>query len=442
MALLTPDTAKEVSDRAKADAVLELGDVGAKPFLANSWLGSLITAFSNRIFDFYQALVRAELEAIPDTAVENLDRWAAIWGVNRTAGAVSSGNVVAGGTVGSSIQAGVLLAHGDGREYEVQTTVAIAATTGFAPSAGGLTNDLAGTATFVSATPHGIASNIPVTITGAVETEYNVTNATITVISATSFSYSVTGSPASPATGSPVAAWDSAAVAVESLAFGIAEDLASDDALRFQSPVAGVNDTAVADANGVGGGSDRETDEALRARLLDRIQNPVAHFNVAEITAVAKTVAGVTRVFVEEITPSVGQVTIYFMRDNDVSAIPDGAEVAAVKAVIDAIRPATSDAADVIVSAPAPITTAYTFTNITPDTATMRTAIEANLAQFYAERVNVGVNIDEDAYRAAIFGTVDTVTGDSLTTFTLSAPSGDIVIAAGEIGVLGTVSFP
>lgn len=43
-----------------------------------------------------------------------------------------------------------------------------------------------------------------VTITGATQTEYNVTRAPITVTGADTFTYAVTGTPATPATGSPV----------------------------------------------------------------------------------------------------------------------------------------------------------------------------------------------------------------------------------------------
>ena len=54
----------------------------------------------------------------------------------------------------------------------------------------------------------------------------------------------------------------------------------------------------------------------------------------------------------------------------------------------------------------------------------------------------MGVNVDEDAYRSAIFNTVDIATGDVVKTFTLSAPSGDISIATGEIGIFGSVVYP
>jgi hypothetical protein len=71
----------------------------------------------------------------------------------------------------------------------------------------------------------------------------------------------------------------------------------------------------------------------------------------------------------------------------------------------------------------------------------MKTAIENSLAQFFAERTDVGVDVVEEAYNAAIFNTVDLVTGAELTSFTLNTPAADITIASGEIGTLGNVAF-
>lgn len=59
------------------------------------------------------------------------------------------------------------------------------------------------TATVTTPTPHNLLSGDQITVSGASQTEYNVT-ATISVTSATTFTYAVTGSPVSPATGTPV----------------------------------------------------------------------------------------------------------------------------------------------------------------------------------------------------------------------------------------------
>lgn len=438
MALTTPETADEVVQRAINDVDASLAAVNGKPALKNSWLRALITAFSNRIFDFYFALDQAALEAIPDTAVVNLERWAAIWAINRTAGARSTGNVVASGTVASAIAVDSVLTAGDGKEYTVRTAITI---TTKSLAVASITR-VGAVATLTTTAKHGLGSNVLISVTDANEAEYNVTNAVPTITGDDVLTYAVTGTPATPATGTILLGFDSAAMMVDSVLFGDEQDQLFDAALTFESPIAGVDDVARVDFDAVGGGVDQELDAALRSRLLDRIQNPIAHFSVTEITALAKTISGVTRVFVEEITPTVGEVTVRFMRDNDVTPIPDGAEVAAVKTLLDTILPANTDTADLIVVAPTAVPTNYVFTALSPSTDSMKTAIEANLKQFYAERTSVGVNVDEDAYRSAIFNTVDPTNGAVVESFTLSAPIGDITIASGEIGTLGTVTFP
>jgi hypothetical protein len=59
------------------------------------------------------------------------------------------------------------------------------------------------TATVTTTSTNKLVTGDQVTISGAVETEYNIT-ATITVTSGTTFTYTVAGSPATPATGTPV----------------------------------------------------------------------------------------------------------------------------------------------------------------------------------------------------------------------------------------------
>ena len=402
MALTTPTSASEIIDRAVNDVFLALQEFNAKPALRNSWLNAMIVGYSNRVFDFYFALQRAALEALPDTAITNLERWAAIWRVTRTAGVPSSGNVVVTGTLGSTVPASSILEAGGGIEYRSRTAVAITAKN---ISISSVTRSGA-TATATS-TAHGLASNVPVTISGAVETEYNVTNAEITVVDADTFTYQITGTPTTPATGTIEGDFESAVITVDSVTFSDENDQVLDAELNFSAPAIGINEITQVDAGGLGGGVTQETVAQLRERLLDRIQNPVANFNVAKITAEAKTVAGVTRVFVLEATPTEGEVEIYFMRDNDVDPIPNGAEVAAVDTVIQTIRPANTASADVNVLAPTGTSTAFTLSALSPNTDTMKTAISASLRQLFAERTDLATNVTEDAYRSAIFNTVD-----------------------------------
>ena len=297
--------------------------------------------------------------------------------------------------------------------------------------------------TVTTTVDHEIASNVAVTISGADQTEYNGAQQ-ITVTAANEFTYTVIGTPVTPATGTILADFTAASVPVQSVDFETTEQTVNqslDAVLTLGSPIAGVDNDASVDFAVLGGGVAQESDTDLRNRLLSRIQNPVAHFSVSDIENQAKLIAGVTRVFVQSITPSVGQVSIYFMRDNDADPIPDASEVLTVKDKILEIKPANTADGDVIVNAPVAVGVVFDFTSITPDTTTMQNAITASLQQFFEEVPEVGIDVDEDQYRSAIISTIDTDTGDQLQTFTLITPIGDIPVDEGEIATLASVSF-
>ncbi len=439
MALNLPQNADEVVQRSKTDVQRALAE--SNPFLENSWLGALVTAAANRIFDFYIQLQEAISLNFPDTTTGDfLDRWASIYGVPRTAATQSNGNIVATGTAAIVIPISTGYQSSDGLSY---TTTAAATITAQSLSVTSIIRS-GSTATVTTDVDHEIASNVAVTISGADQSEYNGVKE-ITVTAANEFQFIVSGTPVTPATGTILAGFTAASVPVQSVDFETTEQTVNqslDAVLTLGSPIAGVDNDASVDFGALGGGVAQESDTDLRNRLLSRIQNPVAHFSVSDIENQAKLIPGVTRVFVQPITPAIGQVTMFFMRDNDEDPIPDASEVATVKDKILEIDPANTATTDVIVSAPTAVPTAFTFTSISPDTATMQAAITASLEQFFSEETEVGINVDEDKYRSAIISTIDTETGDALDTFTLSTPSGDIVIGVGQIATLGTVIFP
>lgn len=517
MAIEIPNSGSQVEDRIKVDVQRSAPD--SNPYIKTHWLRSLIAGIALRIFDFYRDLARTETRVMPDTASGDLLlRWGAIFVGSENVATGSTGRVVATGrTPGVIIPSGsTLISNGI-----IFITTASAVISNKVINLVSLSRS--GTlVTAIAAGEHGLSSFVPVTISGADQVGYNVTDVAITVTGPTSFTYSTTSAPATPATGVIQAEFISASVPVESATYGAGTNLDQDTPVTFQTPLARVDSTAYVDSGTIGGGTDAETNDAYQARYLDKIQNPVAHYNVADIVALAKEVAGVTRVWVEEANTAVGAVTInsltrtnnvatavttaahglsdgmavtilgadqveynvpnarviveppntfhyvvsgspvtpatgaatastaialgqtrvFFMRDNDVDPIPTASEVATVYAKLDTIRPANTSAVDLIVKAPTANVIDYTFTELVPDTATMRTAIVANLAQFHSEQTSVGQDDDVKAYEAAIKNTIDTETGESVQSFTLSSPVGDLVNNSGEISVLGTVVFP
>lgn len=524
-----PQDADEVVQKMLTDTQRELEAVDnpnrANVFLQASWLRAIIIASGNRIFDESQQLEQAINLNMPDTATgEFVDRQGAIYVGARIAAVGSSGNIAATGTPGTVITFGSNYQSSDGITY-----VVTAATTITAQSLTVDTITLVGDiATVTTDDDHNLGSNVPVTIAGAVETDYNVTDAEIQVTGLNTFTYEVLNSPSSPATGTITADFDSGSIPIEAVVpsdpdapFGALTNQILDTPLSLLIAIPGADTIANVDFSELSGGADLESDELYKDRYLDKIQNPVSHYASPDIEQAALTVAGVTRVFIQksgfvigtvsvtsinrsgvlatvvtatphdlftgyEVTiagaaetdynvtdqpilviddttfvyevanapssPATGTITstgtiplgriqIYFVRDNDDDPIPSVIEIADVKTAVLAITPANTPDVFVLVDAPVALPVAFTFTDLFPDTTTMRSAVEAQLQQFFDEQVDVGVDVDQDAYRSAIFTTVDIESGDSVETFTLSTPTTDITVAVNELPTLGAVTF-
>jgi len=412
------------------------------PTLDPTIWGTFVRGFSDSNadahFDNQQLIAQLEKELFPQTAEgEALERWAQYEDIEKFSATGSSGALTATGLIGNTIPALTQLRAETGNLY---TTLADATIASIVTSISNLTR-VGTTVTAVTSSAHGLASNIEATIAGAVETDYNGTF-TITVLDATTFTYEITGSPTTPATGTITVTCLCATVNVESNGTGTEQNLDSGALLTLTTPISGVDAVAYAQVTGVVGAQDEESDADLLIRTFQSRANPVANFNPTAIEKAARSIQGVTRVLVKRITPAIGQVTVLFVRDNDDNLIPSASEVAEVEAAILELLPATSDEADVFVLAPTPVTTPYTFTAISPDTPTMRTAITANIQAFYQDEVIFETDITEDKYRSAIIDTIDPETGDILLSFTLSTPTGDITVTTNEIGVPGDITYP
>jgi uncharacterized phage protein gp47/JayE len=432
-------TREELNQASRVDIRSEL--LGSNPFLRNSWIGSIAKALAFRMFDFYEKNKEQLGQTFWDTAEDPyLSRWASIFNIITKAATGSSGNIVAQGTPATTIPNNSKLSSG-GIQYKTTLSVNILSQS---LSVISLTR-FGGLVTAQTASDHNLATGIDVTIAGAVETEYNGLQ-TITVTDTDKFTYPIETTPSTPATGTITAAFDTAVVPVEAddspvLFVGADTNQDSGTPLSLTSPIAGVNNTAFVDPDGLTGGADQESSEDKRIRFLFRVQNPVANFNVSAIILKALEVPGNTRVWVDEITPAVGQLTVYFTRDND-GIIPTAGDVTRTKDKILEIKPANTDESDVIVLAPTPKVVNFVFSALDPNTSTMIAAINANLDVFFQTKTEVGRDLTENEYISAIQNTIDTETGAFLTSFALSSPSGNVSVAAGEIPTKGSVTTP
>lgn len=431
-----PVNVQEVQQRIQTDVQNALPE--SNPFLPNSLLNALITGLAGSNYDLYLQIGIALQVIFPDTATGiYLERWGSWVGISRLPATIAQGTLVCTGTIGTNIPALTNFVSSTSNIYTsnaaaVISLVSINITT---------LSRVGGLVTAVTATEHGFATGQTVTIVGAGQPEYNGPQVII-VVSPTEFEYTIATTPLTPATGTITAVALMASVPVQSQALGTSQNAPSGDQFTVQTPISGLNNTAIANYFGIGGGSNVESDAAFRERVQFRYQNPVSLFNVNAIILQAKTVPGVTRVWVYEITPAPGFVTIYFVRDGDPSIIPGPAQILEVYNALLEIKPANTPPNYMIVDAPTPVIVDFEFSALNPNTPTMQSAITASLEAFFIDSTNVGVSVPEDAYRCAIFSTIDPATGQSVQSFSLIMPPGDISVGMNELSVLGSITYP
>jgi uncharacterized phage protein gp47/JayE len=196
------------------------------------------------------------------------------------------------------------------------------------------------------------------------------------------------------------------------------------------SPVLGLDGEAVA-PNGFSGGADKESVESLRQRVLDKQAARPIYGKCGDYVIWAKEVSGVTRAWERYPDSPINQIEVYVMRDDDASPFPDSAEIAAVQAHIDKVKPTR---AEVFVVSPTPKPIDLTI-QAYPSTPEIRAAIKADLIDLFSQEAAVSGLIYVSHIRQAISnaaGEYDHI---------LITPTNNIVCAAGELAVLGEITW-
>ena len=225
----------------------------------------------------------------------------------------------------------------------------------------------------------------------------------------------------------------SATAPVAASAAGEAGNRDAGESLSLVSPVSGVDATAVAGL--LSGGADVETDTALRARLLTRLQTPPQGGASADYATWALEVSGVTRAWVYPQELGLGTVTVRFVRDADGAGsaiIPDAAEVATVQAYIDALRPVT---AQLTVVAPVAVPLNFSISGLTPATAAVQAAVQAELQDLLLREAVPGGTLLLSHIRAAISAATDE------TDYVLVSPSSNVTTTTGQMSTMGTITW-
>lgn len=312
MTLNLPSSRTEVTNRLVSDVTAELPDSGS--FLRASYLRSVIRALGFRIYDVYQKISIMINQFFVQTATDSyLERWGDTYGVTRNTATASSGTIVFTGTATTSIPSGTSLQSASGIVYETQSDTTIS-------TSNTLISSMSRTGTTVTvnySSTHGLASGMIIdAVTGATPTDFNTTNATITVTSSTQIQYTLAGT-AGSASGSIYVQATYATVEVESSTEGSDTNVDAGGVLTLSSSISGVDNDAYVDIDELSGGTDEESDADYRSRILDRIQQPFSFFNSNALEFYAKTVSGVTRVWVFEPDSTSSSLTISSLTRND-----------------------------------------------------------------------------------------------------------------------------
>ncbi|SCM73345.1 Baseplate J-like protein [uncultured Pleomorphomonas sp.] len=199
-------------------------------------------------------------------------------------------------------------------------------------------------------------------------------------------------------------------------------------------------------AAGVAGGTDRESLDDYRARILDRKRRPPQGGALSDYEQWAMEVSGVAAAWAARTVNSPGTVTIWVVMDGREDGIPTEDDVAVVQAYIDDLRRIGTD---ISVVAPVPQAVDITVTGLTPNTESVRSAIADELAALFAPdadgasprgRMRPGT-ADEDftLSRSWIGEAVSQAVGEKR--HVLTAPAADLTFAAGQYPVLGTITY-
>lgn len=220
-------------------------------------------------------------------------------------------------------------------------------------------------------------------------------------------------------------------------------NLGDGEALTFTSPIADV-DSNVLVADTITAGFDMETEEELRARVVERIRQPPQGGAAWDYIAWAKEVAGVTRAWVFPGHLGQGTVGVSFVTDGADPIIPDNNKVAEVQAWI--TQPTKAPVgAEVTVFAPIPLVVNPNI-RIKPNTLAVRDAITAEIedlfrrdAQVSGAYKTVGEFYDGKIALSKLNEAISLAAGEE--DHQVVSPASDISPTTSQIATLGTITF-
>lgn len=221
-------------------------------------------------------------------------------------------------------------------------------------------------------------------------------------------------------------------VAIRAIDPGAAGNLDEGSSLAFVGALAGIDGTVTIVE--MTGGVDVESDDELRERVLERIQQPPMGGAQYDYVAWAKQVPGVTRAWAAP-EQGPGTMTVRFLMD-DLRAVDDGwpnsADIEAVAAYIDQKRPVTVK--DCYVMAPIKYFLDMTISNLAKDDEATRASIEQEIQDMLFVKAAPGQTI----YRSWIEEAISNAVGEDHHNLTFADA---VMPAPGYMAVLETIIY-
>jgi len=203
--------------------------------------------------------------------------------------------------------------------------------------------------------------------------------------------------------------------------------------LALQTPVAGVDSITVVTLEG---GTDDETDDELRARILKRIREPPMGGDATDYEQWALAVPGVTRAWAAPQEMGIGTCSVRFMMD-DLRASNDGfplpEDVDAVQTYLDQMRPVTVKQCYALAPLKQPID--FHILNLNPDNEGVRGGIQTSIEQMLYLYAAPGQTIFAAWKYAAIMNAPDVIS------FDMATCDDDVMPDAGHMATLGDIYY-
>jgi uncharacterized phage protein gp47/JayE len=215
---------------------------------------------------------------------------------------------------------------------------------------------------------------------------------------------------------------------------GLLGNLNPGDPLSLSTPIPGV-DSAVTVVE-MDGGTDEETDDELRFRVLKRIRQPPQGGDKTDYEQWCLAVPGCTRAWASPLEMGMGTVTVRVMFD-DLRAASGGfplqSDLLTVQNYLDTVRPVCVK--DYWVLSPIPQRVDVHISRLDPDTTAVRGAIEESVQQMLFDKAIPGQTI------YAAWKSYAIMSAPAVIAFDLVNNIDDVMQSPGHMAVLGDINY-